>query len=153
MLTDNVSTLLWMLIFFVVFYLYIDIRITKLRKELLSHYMVCENMLSNGLKKTNLVHGTTTQDHPPLKLISSMPSFSNDVIDSFTDTVANIIPTREETAHGLTSLNNLKCTGTGCDGMQWLADSSPVGSGFNPEGLSGYNVSDEGSYAIFEMTA
>lgn len=142
MISENVSTLLWMLIFFVVFYLYIDIRITKLRKEMLSHYMLCESMLSNGMQKTPHIGGDTST---PLKLISTIPEFGGSDIDTFT----NIIPTREETAHGLSSLNNLKCTGAGCDGTEWLSEQSPVGSGFNPDGLSGYNVSDEGSYAPF----
>ena len=132
----DVNTLLWILIFFVVFYLYIDIRITRLRKELLSHYMLCENMLSNKMKISQTYGG-----HEPIKLISAQ----NESFDTFT----NIIPTREETARGFSSLNNMQGTTPNCEGTEWLSDASPVGSGFNPNGLSGYNLSDGGAYASF----
>lgn len=153
MLPNDVSTLLWMLIFFVIFYLYIDIRITKLRKEMLSHYSICESMLSNGLKAGNgLQAGLGTefpviqksiQQSQPLKLIAANENKSLDEIDTFTE----IIPTREEIADGL---SNLKCTASGCNGMEWLADNdNKIGSGWHPNGIEGFNVSDDGQYAPF----
>ena len=53
MLPDNVMGMLWMLVFFVIFYIYIDVRITRLRKELVAHYMVCENMLKGKSAATS----------------------------------------------------------------------------------------------------
>jgi len=134
MVSENVTTLLWMLIFFLVFYLYIDIRMTKLRKEMLGHYMLCENMITKQI-------GAQNTEESPLRLGSSV----YEPVDGLT----NIIPTREETAYGFSSLNNLKCSAKGCDGTEWLS-SSPIGSGFTPGGLLGYDITAEtGNYATF----
>jgi len=146
MLPNDVTTLLWLLIFFVIFYLYIDIRITKLRKELLSHYSICENMISTGLKNGggHAGHAGHVGNAEPVRLIAVNEDINgNGAYDSFTE----IIPTREETAFGL---QNLKCTSAGCDGMSWLADSTTtIGSGVHPNGIEAFNMDNTVSFAPF----
>lgn len=172
MISDNVTVMLWMLVFFVIFYLYIDIRITKLRKELLGHYMICEKMLSGGLSKAGISNGLpSVSSEKPLALMATPYNASEGEKSFFSMTptpgsmgfvdsadlrdsvnfanFANYIPTKEETAYGL---SNLKCTGRGCEGSEWLADgSNQVGSGFHPNGVQAYNINSESSdnYATF----
>jgi hypothetical protein len=128
---NNVSIMLWMLIFFVVFYLYIDIRITKLRKEMLSHYEICEKMLT---------HGMTGSQLPSMNTVTPTPTAVHYPYQE--DSFLNLIPSREEIAEGLVNLKN--------DGT-WLAGTETVvGSGFHPNGLEGFNISEDTSYASFE---
>src|SRR5690348_9712677 len=91
---EKVGTMIWMLIFFVVFYLYIDIRLTKLRQELLSHYMLCERMLTHGLKND--------PSSQPSQQTTTQHAATNVPYDG--DSFLNIIPTREEIAEGLVNL-------------------------------------------------
>ncbi len=111
MLPDNVITLMWMLVFFVIFFIYIDVRLTKFRKEMLDHYLLCENMLKGT--GTGTVNSSTlaTGIDSPMKKIIPASSF----IDSYGVTVINpggvksevddLVPTREELAYGLKNIN------------------------------------------------
>jgi hypothetical protein len=135
----NNATMLWMLVFFVAFYFYIDIKVNNLRKELLAHYVACENMISSG---DQLPSSTR-----PLRLVSTSPYETK---DHFTNlSFNNMIPSKEETAYGL---SNLKCTENGCQGTEWLSDSTnQIGSGFYPDGLQAYNINSDSldNYAAF----
>jgi hypothetical protein len=99
MVSDSVITMTWLLVFFVIFFIYIDVRITKLRKEMLSHYMMCEKMLSQSFKdstpKMNVIpHNSHV--HDPLGNRFAVLNAPGDDDD--------LIPSREETMYGLQSL-------------------------------------------------
>jgi hypothetical protein len=45
MIPDNVMMTVWLIVFFAIFYVYIDVRIERLRDEMLYHYSTCESLL------------------------------------------------------------------------------------------------------------
>ena len=73
MIPDNVTNLLWMFVVLIIFYMYMDMRITRLRTELMSHYMVCEKML-NRLNANQSDPRNDLQQYKNEQEQSSMPS-------------------------------------------------------------------------------
>lgn len=137
MLPDNVITLLWMLVFFIIFYIYIDIRITKLRKEMLEHYRLCENIVTQGVSSVS-------------RAVSSGSSRSNPLIGSAEQIFQaeqdydSLIPSREETAYGLQTISGLKKD----EQASWLGEAKADRDA--QTGLQAYNISsDDGDYALF----
>jgi len=152
MLNNNVTTLIWMLIFFVVFYLYIDVRMTNLRNELLRHYTLCESLLSKGTGSQS--PRSPTEELP--YVTSIMPPMQH--VDHFTqtnvnnDSINSMIPTREEVASGLNSLNEARCSNGNAENL-WYSNASSLSSGYNAAVLDPYDVSGEGLYAPFGSPA
>ena len=121
--SEPIVMMLWLIIFFIIFYFYIDVRINKLRKELLSHYLMCEDMMS--MKKTEHFNAFATDQ--------------------------DIVPTREETARGLHFIQNqvAQPSTTACPREIWNTPESRDSS--NVEGYTkdtteyaSFNINDWG---------
>lgn len=66
--------LFWIFLFFVIFYIYIDLRFCQLRKEMLSHYLLCEKLLTE--------HNLSSQ----MRLTDIIPTrYENKRIEHFSD--------------------------------------------------------------------
>lgn len=115
------SLLFWIFMFFVLFYIYFDMRINKLKKELLIHYNIFEELLQQGLvqqkngtftlsgkKQRNKIKKTKCESSHKEEFKVINPNFVN----SFT-------PTEEETQNGLENIKQLK-------GIEWF-------NGFNQD--------------------
>lgn len=99
MLPDNVMNLLWMLVFFIIFYIYIDVKISRLRTELLSHYMMCEKLITDP----NSSRMSSSQDLRTLMPNSRVTTDEN--ITIINAPAEDLVPTREEMQMGLADLN------------------------------------------------
>src|SRR6478609_351463 len=160
MFPDNVITLLWMLVFFIIFYLYIDIRLTKLRKELLSHYALCEKMLKDGGATGPVasppIFRMLQEKQEPIQLINpSVPSFApppplpqqrNHFLTTGSSDFSEIVPSKEETAMGLNMMNNMSLNGLGSINNILRTEESggsnewKITQGSSPDGVMAFNV-------------
>lgn len=102
LLTDSVILLVWFLVFLIILFLYIDIRVGKLRKELLAHYALCEKMVSAVVQTRSRGY-----EAEPASFQSPMSMSTNDIfpkVVSVPPVDDDFIPTREEMAQGLLNL-------------------------------------------------
>jgi hypothetical protein len=134
MLPDNVIMLLWMLVFFVIFYIYIDVRLTKLRKEMLEHYRQCEKLVTQGVSSVSkAVSSYSSRSSPLISPSEQIFSSGNDDLD--------LVPSKEETAYGLLTINGMKKD----DNASWVTKENEAQGGLEP-----YNIcSDSGDYAMW----
>jgi len=103
-MTDNIIVA-WMLIFFVLFFIYFDMRINSLKKELLLHYNIFEELLQECIKKTASSTSSTF----------SSTSKINKKFQILNPQVKDIVPSQEETRKGLEFIKNIR-------GIDWFND-------------------------------
>lgn len=133
MLPDNVMNLLWMLVFFIIFYIYIDVKISRLRTELLSHYMMCEKLITDPSKRAIQPPGS------PGTLMPNSRVTTNDNITIINAPAEDLVPTREEMQMGLADLN--KSMRDIVPEEMWK-DGTARGA-FHGEELQGFNVTGD----------
>lgn len=101
---ENPNSLLWMLIFFLIFYIYIYTRLNALRQELLGHYMMLESLVTG--RPVTPVPWTAQKSplqHPYPRSVA--PHHNNvQIVDTFKSD--DIVPSPEETAIGLETLSS-----------------------------------------------
>ena len=109
-LTDSVILLVWFLVFVIILFLYVDIRVGKLRKELLSHYALCERMITSVMARRQGYGSLNSFGHYGGYGNGNGRSTHADIFPPVISTAVDddIIPTREEMAHGLMSLDNMQ---------------------------------------------
>ncbi len=125
MLSEDAITIIWLGIFFVVFYFYVDQRISKLRKEVLYHYALLEKLIIKSDKLNSqpngrliepfLVTESAEQDseYSHIKLLNT--DLSNDPnnenfryqCNKLPHSVNDLIPTKEEMKKGLESMDSV----------------------------------------------
>lgn len=130
LLGNDCSTLLWMLVFFFIFYVYIDVRITKLKLQLLDHYMLIEKLLGRYLDDGGR-SGYSSYEGP---MVLNAPS-NNDFIDQF-------VPSPEEMETGLRDIRALRST------SEWTSQKAPTNTFLG--NLEGYDPT--GGYAAFNAS-
>jgi hypothetical protein len=86
---------LWTLLFFVLFYIYFNRRIELLKKELLMHYSIFEDILQKSLKERYQSPQASSTPTPTVTPTSSL---------TVSPTFMSLVPTVEETKNGLQQL-------------------------------------------------
>lgn len=137
-MTESFITLFWMLIFFILFYIYIEVKITKLRKEMLSHYLNLENMMYNYKKTEKFTTGLQTLSSQQMTnsgIKNTVAQNPNPLVLNPYNTIDDLIPTKEETMNGLKSIEALQ---SGSD--EWKSTLTGEKSIFEPydNSLDGY---------------
>ena len=83
------NNLFWMLFFFVIFYVYVDMRFHQIRKELLNQYFMCEKLLTeyklaDKMTLRNIVplsNGGGMPTKPVQENFTSLPGFNISVLE------------------------------------------------------------------------
>lgn len=103
--SDSVIILVWFLIFVVILFLYVDVRVGKLRKELLSHYAMCEKMLQS--QRGNTAYRCDVTD--PYMMSNDRRTSTDDIFPRVVPAPIDdeFIPTRQEMAQGLLNLDKM----------------------------------------------
>jgi hypothetical protein len=104
------SLLFWVFMFFVLFYIYFDMRINNMKKELLVHYNIFEELLQQGIiqRKRNGSLKIKSKGRPKEEFKVMNPNFikTPDFVNSFT-------PTEKETQNGIENIKQIK-------GIDWF---------------------------------
>lgn len=106
--------LFWLLIFAMLFFMYIDIRISRLKNELLQHYRLFEELLP----KTSRISENFSNGNQEFGIING----SN--ID-----ITNLIPSAEETRIGIQNIASLAGQNWGYQQEQTSNQAQPLGFG------------------------
>jgi hypothetical protein len=112
--SDSVIILVWFLIFVIILFLYVDVRVGKLRRELLSHYALCEKMITALVQKQRGSNYQCDLKDPYAGYVDGYRGSATD--DIFPRVVPapvddEFIPTREEMAQGLQNLDAMSSFG------------------------------------------
>jgi len=115
-MSDN-GALFWMFIFFVLFYVYFDMRINNLKKELLAHYNIFEELLQQGLVKSHNGTFAPIRRKKKTPVVTPAPKQRQQeefqVINPNYDFINGFTPTEEETKNGIENIKQLK-------GIEWF---------------------------------
>ena len=105
--SDSVIILVWFLIFVIILFLYVDVRVGKLRRELLSHYALCEKMITALVQRQR---GSNYQcDFKDPYVDGYRGSATDDIFPRVVPAPVDdeFIPTREEMVQGLQNLDTM----------------------------------------------
>ncbi len=113
LVSDSLILLVWFLVFVIVLFLYVDVRVGKLRRELLTHYALCEKMVSAIVKRQEGSYAYRCDiDDPYAARFDSQGGAENH--SNIFPRVVNapieddLIPTADEMSQGLRNLDNLR---------------------------------------------
>lgn len=119
------SLLLWVFVFFVLFYIYFDMRINNMKKELLVHYNIFEELLQQGIIQRKRNGSLKVKSNKPKEEFKVMnPDFTYPLNPNFIDSsslmsidtpdfVNSFTPTEKETQNGIENIKQIK-------GIDWF---------------------------------
>ena len=147
MANTDTNIWMWILLLSVVFYLYVDSRLNRIRTELLEHYTRIESMLTqnvlSGAQRIKEHFDVSAQNVPTVKTEITKEAVSPfdpnmDTIHSWHD----VIPTKEEMTAGLKALRP-----TSPEDAEWCSVNGATNRGC---GLEGFDT-NFGAYAAFDI--
>ena len=112
LISDSLILLVWVLLSIIIIFLYIDVRVGKLRKELLTHYALCEKMVSTILRDRQGGNDPYRCDVGPYSGYSgnswNSSSVGSDIFPRVVPATVDddFIPTRDEMTQGMQRLNS-----------------------------------------------
>ena len=110
LVSNSLILLVWFLVFVIILFLYVDVRVAKLRKELIQHYALCERMVSAIVKQQGAVYSNDGNAYrcdidSPYSQQQQQGNIFPRVIPAPVDD--DLIPSASEMAYGLKSLDHL----------------------------------------------
>ncbi len=125
LVSDSLILLVWFLVFVIILFLYVDVRVGKLRKELLQHYALCEKMVSAVLKKQEGSYAYRCDIDDPYSAQYNRNGSSNSIFPRVIPAAVDddLIPTAAEMTQGLRSLDNMS---TQMKQNEWMQTGMPT---------------------------